>query len=371
MAKAFGIVTPSGSHIHVRGMQDYRPIGSFSFLGRYRVIDFPVSNLSNSDIDRIQVYIQQNPRSLAEHLGTGRHYNINSKRGKLQLLFTEDSRINDVYNTDIAGYAAHLDIIERQHQPYVVIVPSYMVYRQDFSEMIDAHVESGADISLLYQKVDNADKSYRNCNILKLNRQRGVKSLERNDGTSAEANIFMDTYVMSRDMFVKLIKKAVATSSVYSLSDIISLQSDYLDIRAYAHKGYFAAITDFKSFYEANIELLDFKKAEELFIPEWPFYTKTTDSCPVHYFEGGKIKNSMVANGSLIEGSIENCVIGRNVQIKKGAKLKNCVVLAQAVIGEGVVLENQVIDKWAVIKNVKKIVAEPGKPGYIKRNDVL
>ena len=120
MAKAFGIVTSSGGHIHIEGMQDYRPIGSFSFLGRYRMVDFPVSNLSNSGIDRIQVYIRNNPRSLAEHLGTGRHYNINSKRGKLQLLFTEESRINDVYNTDIAGYAGHLDIIDRMHQDYVV-----------------------------------------------------------------------------------------------------------------------------------------------------------------------------------------------------------------------------------------------------------
>ena len=371
MAKAFGIVTSSGNHIHVEGMQDYRPIGSFSFLGRYRVIDFPVSNLSNSEIDRIQVYIQQNPRSLAEHLGTGRHYNINSKRGKLQLLFTENSLLNDIYNTDMAGYAAHLDIIERMHQDYVVIVPSYMVYKQNFDELLDAHIESGADITMLYHKVDDADKSYRNCAVIKLNRQRGLKSLTRNDGTSSDENIFMDTYVMKRDVFVKLIKKASSLSSVYTLSDIIIHENDSLDVRGIAHKGYFAAITDFRSYHEANLELLNIELSEELFTMEWPFYTKTTDSCPVHYFEGCKVKNSMVANGSLIEGSIENCVIGRNVSIGKGAVLKNCVVLAQAVIGEGVHLENQVIDKWAKVINVKEIVAEDGKPGYIRRSDVL
>ena len=110
---------------------------------------------------------------------------------------------------------------------------------------------------------------------------------------------------------------------------------------------------------------------EELFTADWPFYTKTTDSCPAHYFEGCKVKNSMVANGSLVEGSIENCVVGRNVKIGKGAVLKNCVVLAQAVIGEGVHIENQVIDKWAEVKNVKKIVADADKPGYIRRNDKL
>ena len=104
MYKAFGIVSSSGRNIYVDGMQDYRPIGAFSFLGRYRVIDFPISNMTNSNIERIQVYINNKPRSVVEHLGTGRHYNINSKSGKLQLLFSEHNNDNDIYNTDISCY---------------------------------------------------------------------------------------------------------------------------------------------------------------------------------------------------------------------------------------------------------------------------
>ena len=104
MYKAFGIVNSSGRNIYVDGMQDYRPIGAFSFLGRYRVIDFPISNMTNSNIDRIQVYINNKPRSIVEHVGTGRHYNINSKSGKLQLLFSEHNNDNDIYNTDISCY---------------------------------------------------------------------------------------------------------------------------------------------------------------------------------------------------------------------------------------------------------------------------
>lgn len=121
MARAFGIVTSSGTHIKVEGLQQYRPIGAFSFLGRYRVIDFPISNMSNSGIDRIQVYVRTKPRSLAEHLGTGRHYNINSKRGKLQLMFAQNSSENDVYNTDIASFYENIEFIERMHEPYVII----------------------------------------------------------------------------------------------------------------------------------------------------------------------------------------------------------------------------------------------------------
>ena len=169
MARAFGIVTSSGSHINVGGLQQYRPIGAFSLLGRYRVIDFPISNMSNSGIDRIQVYVTNKPRSLVEHLGTGRHYNINSKRGKLQLMFSQNSSENDVYNTDIAAFAENLEFIERMHEPYVIIAPAYMVYAANYSELLQAHIDSGADISLLYHSVDNARESFLNCDILNLN----------------------------------------------------------------------------------------------------------------------------------------------------------------------------------------------------------
>ena len=109
MPKAFGIVNFAGNHIRVEGLQPYRPVGAFSFLGRYRVIDFPISNMSNSGIDNIQVYIRRKPRSLIEHLGTGRHYNINSKRGKLHILFSENGMENDIYNNDIAAYMENIE----------------------------------------------------------------------------------------------------------------------------------------------------------------------------------------------------------------------------------------------------------------------
>ena len=128
MYKAFGIVNSSSRNIRVEGLEDYRPIGAFSFLGRYRMVDFPISNLSNSGIDRIQVYVKEKPRTLVSHIGTGRHYNINSKSGRLQVLFTDSDQRNNIYNTDIASYYENMECIEEMHHPYVVITPDYMVY---------------------------------------------------------------------------------------------------------------------------------------------------------------------------------------------------------------------------------------------------
>lgn len=371
MSKALGIVNFAANNIWVDGLSEYRPIGAFSFLGRYRVIDFPISNMSNSGLNQIQVYVRRKPRSLAEHLGTGRHYNINSKRGKVHLLFSESEVLDDMYNTDISAFMDNLEIIERNHCPYVVIAPSYMIYTANFDSLLQTHIESGADVTLLYHSVDNAKEHFLFCNTLNLNKQKGVLSIEPNRGNAKNRNIFMDTYIMEKDIFIDLIKKAKKTSSVFTLSDIVDMECSELDIRGVAHRGYFAAITDFKSYYDANISLIDYKSATSLFDEEWPIYTKTNDSCPTQYFDNSDVKASVVSNGCLIEGTIENSVIGRGCTIKKGAVVKNSVLLPDVIISENAHIENMVIDKHAKIVHIKDIVADPEKPGYVKRSDTL
>ena len=371
MSKAFGIINFAGSDIWVDGLQSNRPIGAFSFLGRYRVIDFPISNMSNSGIDQIQVYVRRKPRSLTEHLGTGRHYNINSKRGRLHLLYSATGVQNDIYNNDIAGYLENMEFIERIPYPYVVIAPSYMIYSMDYDNLLQTHIESNADITLAYHSVDDAKEHFLNCKVVNLNKQKGVLSLESNSGSAKNRNISMDTYVMKKDLFIELIHKAKKISSIYTLADIISLECNELDIRGVAHRGYFASITDFKSYYDANISLIDFKAANSLFDDEWPIYTRTNDSCPTQYFETADVKNSVISNGCLIEGAIENSVIGRGCVIQKGAVIKNSVILPGSTIGKDVHVENFVVDKHAKITHAKEIVAEPNNPGYVRRRDTL
>ena len=369
--KAFGVINSAANYIRVEGLHDYRPIGAFSFIGRFRVIDFPLSNMSNSGINRIHIYLNSRPRSIVEHIGDGRHYNINSKRGNVQLLFTQKNGASSIYNTDINAYIENCEQIERMPQDYVIIAPSYMVYKQDFQELLDAHVESGTDITVLYHKVDQAKEYYRACNVINLNKQKGVQSIERNMGTAKEKNISMDTYVMSKQLFVELIRKARRESSAYSLADMIALNCENLDIRGYQHKGYFAAITSLDDYYRANMELLDYETSMDFFKSDWPFYTKTTDACPTQYFHGANVTNSMICNAGLIEGTVENSIIGRNVHIGKGAIIRNSIILSYADIADGTYIENAVVDKWVKIKNLKKIVSESVTPAYVKRNDVL
>ena len=371
MAKAFGIVNTSGNHIWVEGMQDYRPIGAFSFLGRYRIVDFPISNLSNSDIDRIQVFAGNNPRSLIEHIGSGRHYNINSKRGKLQFLFAESQSKNDIYNTDIAAFWSNIGSIQKMKEEYVVIVPNHMIYVANFRRLLKEHIKSGADITLLYHSVEDADKHDLNCSYLTLNRQNGVLSLATNRGSEAKRDIFMDTYIMKKDLFIDLIKKARELSSMYTLSQIVNIQCEELDVRAYKHEGYFAAITSFKGYYDANMALIDYEATKDLFNEEWPIYTRTNDSCPTQYCETASVKRSVISNGCVIEGTIENSIVGRGCTIKKGTVIKNSIILPDTRIEEGIHVVNHVVGKHSNLIHCKELIADAETPGYVRRGDTL
>lgn len=354
-------------------METYRSIPAFSFLGRYRVIDFPISNMSNSGIDRIQVYIRRKPCSLVEHIGRGRHYNINSKSGYLQMVFAESQENKDYYNTDIKVYADNLDRMVKASNNYVVIAPGYMVFTQDFDELLKVHEESGADVTLLYHKVDNAKESYLSCDCLELNKQKGVNSIVRNNGTTKNRNIFMDTYIMKKEVFIDLVHAAQKASSMYTMKHIINdmCEAQELNILGVSHKGFFAPISDLKGYYDANLALLDPENVKSLFRPDWPIYTRTSDSCPTQYYETADVKASFISNGCQIEGTVENSVIGRGCVVKPGAVVKNCVVLADTVIGNDVHIEGQVVDRLAKVTRMKEIIADPAKPGYVKRNDTV
>lgn len=287
------------------------------------------------------------------------------------MVFADSQEDKDYYNTDIKAYAENLDRMVKASNSHVVIAPGYMVYTQDFDELLKTHEESGADVTLLYHKVDNAKEAYLSCDYLNLNKQKGVESIERNNGTTKTRNIFMDTYVMRKEVFIDLVSAAQKASSMYTLKHIINDQCGELDIRGVSHKGFFAPINDLKGYYDANLSLVDQKNVKSLFDDEWPIYTRTSDSCPTQYYETADVKSSFISNGCQIEGTVENSVIGRGCVIKPGAVVKNCVVLADTVIGNDVHIEGQIVDRLAKVTRMKEIIAEPGKPGYVKRNDIV
>ncbi|MCR4951778.1 MAG: glucose-1-phosphate adenylyltransferase subunit GlgD, partial [Solobacterium sp.] len=321
--KALGIINFEDNVATVDGLGEYRPVPAIAILGRYRVIDFVLSNMTNSGIDRVQVYCKEKPRNLIEHLGNGSVYNINSKRGKLRILYGEKNFASPVYNHDIANFMLNMQYIERDNNPYVVVAPSYFMYSLDYSTVLAKHLETGADVTVLYTSTNEAKTSYLGCDVLTLDKEKKVTAIDRNRGNTVRKNVSMECYVMTKKLFIDLVKKAAETSSLYWFKDILRDSVGELDIRGFQFKGYVACINSLPEYFRVSMALRDRTTAAGLFKPGWPIYTQTNDSSPTKYEAGSKVTGSVVANGSVIEGTAENCIISRGVTIRKGAVIKN------------------------------------------------
>ncbi len=371
MSRILGIVNCDDSALGNLHMLKYRSIGAVSFLGRYRLIDFPLSNMTNSGIEEIKLLINSNPHSIIEHVGSGIQYNINSKRGKLDLLFAQESYSSPIYNTDVQLLYQNLRHMSNKLIDYVVIAPSHMLYSLNFKDVIDEHVAKNADITVVYKNVNDADVNFDNCECLTLDENRRITKIERNRGNRKIRNISLETYVMSRELFVNIIEAAVAESSIYRLKDVIEdLAEDHV-VNGYQYKGFARCINTLEAYYKTSMELRDYDTARLLIKRDWPIYTRTNDSVPTLYTKDASVKGSVISNGCVIEGTVENSVIGRNVIIKKGAYIKDSVVMADTTIGQNVLLDGVVVDKDVVIKHPTEITGTKDNPTYIKRGDQI
>ncbi|MDO4757198.1 MAG: glucose-1-phosphate adenylyltransferase subunit GlgD, partial [Parabacteroides sp.] len=317
MTKVLGILNFESSEAKVEGLADYRPISAVSFLGRYRILDFMISNFTNSKIDNIQVHIKSRPRSVIEHIHKT-NYNINSKRGRIHLLHGEQPVHNEIYNNDIASFMANMQFIEDSNASYVMVAPSHFVYIQDFNEMLNYHIESGNDITVLYQNVANAKDSFMMCDTLEFEDKKRITSFAKNLGKYKNRDVSLECYCMTKALFIELVEKAHATSSLFWLRDVIADSTKDLKVGGYQHKGYAACINTLKAYYEASMDLKDDALLRTLVSKNWPIHTMTNDSCPTLYKPGASVTGSIVGNGCEIEGTIINSVIGRGVVVKKG-----------------------------------------------------
>lgn len=369
MCDALGIINFENKSVQVSGLSKYRPIPSISFLGRFRLIDFTMSNMSNSGVSNIHIHARSKPRSIFSHVGTGRHYNINSKKGRVSVMYGEAEIQSEIYNTDINSFVQNMEHIVDTPEPYVIITPSYFVYTINYNEFLNYHIESKADVTILYKATDEAKGKYIECDSLVLSQEKRIMQMQKNRGRFKNRFISLECYVMRKDIFLNLIERAQKTSSLYWLSDILADMVNSLSVYGYPYRREVIAINSLKQYYQSHMDLTDVNYAQNFFNDDWPIFTRTNDSPPTHYGENSKVKKSSIANGSRINGTVENCFIGRNVTIEKGAVVRNSVILPGAYIGENALLDHVVVDKTARVEIVKELLGSDDNIIYVHRRD--
>ena len=356
-ANALGIIFPNSYDSYVSELVSERLMASIPFAGRYRMVDFVLSSMVTSGIDNISILVRNNYHSLMDHLGSGREWDLTRKNGGLSIYPPYSEKGMKVYAGRVDALASILETLKDQKEKYVVMADSNIAVNFDFKAMLEAHIASGADVTVAYAKEEipaamKNNTDYSNLYFTFKLADGRVEKMYINSQEDGVQNLSMNIYIIDRELLIKEITAAFVRGYVYFERDILAPQTDKLNIQAYEFTGYKARICDMKSYFDENMKLLKDENLDGLFAAN-PIYTKVRDDNPTRYIAGAKGKNSLVADGCVIEGIVENCILFRGVKIEKGAKVKNCVLMQDTVVEAGANLEYVITDK-----NVKISVAQ-------------
>ena len=374
---ALGIIFPNNYDNLVPELTSIRLMASIPFASRYRLIDFVLSSMVDAGIDNISVLSQANYRSLMDHLGAGREWDLTRKNGGLTLWppFAEKSMVT--YKGRIDSLAHIITFLEAQKEQYVILTDTNIAATFDFTSFIDAHIASGADVTVAYTVEElpaPAKARKRMDNIMYftygLDENSRVTKVSINSQEDGPQNLGMNIYCISREYLVNMVKEEYVNGAVYLERDVLMKNLDTIHVHGYRFDGYYGRIHDMKSYFDENLRLLDDENLNALFA-SCPVYTKLRDDNPTRYITGAKAVNTMAADGCVIEGTVENCVLFRGVKIGKGAVVKNCVLMQDTVIGPGASAEYIITDKDAVISEGKNVKGSESYPFYISKGQVI
>ncbi|WP_320912431.1 glucose-1-phosphate adenylyltransferase subunit GlgD [Eisenbergiella porci] len=375
-ANALGIIFPNSYDSLVPELVAERLMASIPFAGRYRMVDFVLSSMVNAGIDNISVIVRKNYHSLMDHLGSGREWDLTRKNGGLNIVPPFAEKTVKVYNGRVEALASILDFLKDQKEKYVIISEANLAANFDFKAMLNAHIESGADVTLAYAQEEIPEGLIKPFDVNKdlyytLDIEDGrVREIQINPEEPGIQNLSLNIYIIERELLISQISAAFVRGYVYFERDILAPQLDKLNVRGYKFGGYIARISSIKSYFDENMKLLDEENLDALFGGNH-IYTKIRDDNPTRYIKGAKAKNIMAADGCIIEGEVENSVLFRGVRVGKGAKVKNCVLMQDTVIEPGVNVEYIISDKNVTITADKEIKGTDSFPVYVAKYQVV
>ena len=360
-----GLIFASINDSFVAELTKERTMGSIPFGGRYRLIDFPLSSMVNSGISEVGVITKSNYGSLMDHLGSGREWDLARKKGGLHLLPPFSQVGGGVYRGRLEALNNVWNFIDYAKSEYVVLANCDVITSIDFNKVVAQHAESEADITVVYAKgLYNAEKNT-NTNILSIDEEENVTEILVHPDMAGECNICLDMFVMKTDFLKKIARDAGSKNQHSLIRDVLQLRKNEFVFKAYKHEGCFLRIDSLEAYYKMNLLLQEADVRKSLFNPEAPIYTKTGDNASVKYGLETSAKNSTIADGCTIEGTVENCVLFRGVKIGKGAVVKNCVLMQGTVVGENCQLECVVADKNVEISADRVLTGSEEFPLYL------
>lgn len=376
-ANALGILFPNSYDSLVPDLVSERLMASIPFASRYRLVDFILSSMANCGIDNISLIVRRNYHSLMDHLGSGREWDLTRKNGGLNLVPPFAEKTVSIYNGRVEALASILDFLKEQKEKYVVMADTNLAVNFDFNALIQAHMDSRADVTVAYREeplpgdlTGHRDIGKSLYYTLAIDNGR-VTKMYMNSKEPGVQNFSMNIYIIDRELLIDQINTAYVRGQVFFERDILAPQIGRLNVQAFRYDGYVARISSMKSYFDENMKMLDDANVDALFSAGNPIYTKIRDDNPSRYINGSKAVNIMAADGCIIEGEVENSILFRGVKIGMGARVKNCVLMQDTVIEAGASAEYAVTDKNVTITKGKDIKGTDTFPVYVAKYQVV
>ena len=346
-----------------------RTMGSVPFAGRYRLIDFTLSNMVNAGIEDVGVITKANYHSLMDHIGTGKPWDLSRKTKGLIILPPYSTAEQGGNDDKIASLKGIMGFINRANEEYVLLSDCNTISNIDIEALTEYHTEKNSDITVVYKH--GQIPSLSDVLVLDLDEDGRAKQIDVTPVTKKTGNYSLSVMFMKKSLLERFMNEAISKRYTDFETDLIQRNVKKLNIYGFEAKGYSATIDSLSTYFKASMELLDINNCNELFNSERPVYTKTRDDMPSTYGIGSNVKNSLVANGCIIDGEVENSIIFRGVRIEKGAVVRNSIVMQESFVASGSSLDYVIMDKIAVITPNRNLSGAENYPFYIGKGIVI
>ncbi|RCW49853.1 glucose-1-phosphate adenylyltransferase subunit GlgD [Halanaerobium sp. DL-01] len=371
MSNVMGIINNALNETFLEKLTNHRSLASVPYGSRYRLIDFPLSNMVNSGITNVGILLESKYRSLMDHIGFGKAWDLDRKRNGLFILPPAHIYQNNrAYKGDLQNFSSNIDYIKRSTQEYVIITSPNIVCNIDYRDAFQYHIENENDITIIYKEMDvfRRDTSY---TVINTDDNDRIIDMKVNPDKNFYKKISLQRYIIKKDLLLEIIDNCISKGEWDFVKNAIIGNIKNLKVYGYPFHSYASVINSINGYYKSNLELLKPDVWQELFLKNGSIFTKPKDEAPSEYKESSIARNILAANGCIIEGEVRNSILFRGVKIHPDSFIKNSIIMQKSEIGPGAKLENVILDKGVTITADKELKGDTNYPVILEKNSIV
>lgn len=369
---AVGLIFSNIHDNNIPELTKMRTLGSVPFGGRYRLVDFALSSMVNSGITKIGIVTHNNYQSLMDHLGNGKDWDLARRSGGIKILppyisAFENAASNKYYSSRLEALLGTVNFFNRCNEDYVVMSDCDVICNVDLNDVIEQHIRTEADITFVTKMTTHS--SHETVSVVECDKDGIITDIVDRKNVSKKSRVYINIMVLKRTYLLNVLEIAISRGYTSFMQDIVRKNIKKEKYMIYDYQGCYAHIGSMESYFDCSMQLLESETREQLFgIKNRPVLTKIRNSAPTRYCDGAKVSNSVVAEGCVIEGTVENSIIFRGVHVGKGAVVKNCILFQDTYVCQNAELNCVITDKNVMIKDKRKLSGHQTMPFYIGKN---